>query len=682
MSEVYDAKKDSQWDTPYVDIDKSAQRKLPDGTPLPYRYIHGGFLGTDVRFSFCYPPKEQYEGRFYQFLSPFPGPEEEIASMVLTGEDDKIAFSLTHGAYYVETNMGSAAAFTNNPDNTMTWRSSAAAAEFSREIAEQVYDYEHRPFGYVYGGSGGGYRTIACIENTNAFDGAVPYIIGSPYAIPNCHTTRVHVMRILRHKMADVVDALDAGGSGDPYATLNEEETAALKEAELFGMPLRSMFSFEKLGDGAVPVLLPGVKQLDPGYFEDFWTKPGYLGTEPNSSAVRDRIHMDTKVVQAYAPEKKANALAGGNTNGADTAFLKMLSDGGASTEPWVELEQVPQGEDLYLPGTQLIIKSGKAAGKALKVERIEDDRVYIGATFGLDNLLEVIDSLETDDEVCVDNSDYIAFQTYHRHQVPDASYHGWDQYRNPDGTPKYPQRPVLVGPLFTSHGPGCKQNGEIQGKVIVVASYMDESAYPWQPDWYRRKIASVHGGDDSLMRLWYVDHSLHDDRARTIDELHVCSYLGALRQALVDLAAWVEKGIEPLPSSNYSVNVGQMVFPETAKERGGLQPTVDLLANGQKCAKVKPGELVEFTAEAEVPDGAGKITGAWWSFYGQQGFPAPAMDITLKDGGRRAVIRTKHVFHAPGTQFVVLKVASQRNGSDDPFTQVRNLSRVRVIVK
>lgn len=63
----------------------------------------------------------------------------------MTGEDDKIAFCLTHGAYYVESNMGSKAIFTNSDDNTMTHRSSAASAEFSREMAQKVYGYEHRP---------------------------------------------------------------------------------------------------------------------------------------------------------------------------------------------------------------------------------------------------------------------------------------------------------------------------------------------------------------------------------------------------------------------------------------------------------------------------------------------------------------------------------------------------------
>lgn len=235
--EVYDAKKDEEFSKGYIDVDEMRVRVLDDGTKIPFHYMHGGFEGTDVKFSFCFPEKDRYEGRFYQYLSPFPGPEEELASLPVTGIDDKIGFCLTHGAYYVESNMGSREIFTNSDDRTMTHRSSAASAEFSRIKAQEVYGYEHRPYGYVYGGSGGGYRTIACIENTNAFDGAVPYVIGSPYAIPNCQTTRAHAERLLRSKMPQIIDAVDAGGSGDPYQGLNEEEAAIDREtcAELSG---------------------------------------------------------------------------------------------------------------------------------------------------------------------------------------------------------------------------------------------------------------------------------------------------------------------------------------------------------------------------------------------------------------------------------------------------------------
>ena len=693
MDRIYDATKDEQFSKGYIDIDEMRTRKLDDGRQIPFRYMHGGFEGTPVKFSFCFPEAEEYEERFYQYLSPFPGPEEELASLSVTGIDDKIAFCITHGAYYVESNMGSGAVFTNSEDNTMSYRSSAAAAEYSRVMARKVYGYEHRPFGYVYGGSGGGYRTIACIENTNAFDGAAPYVIGSPYAIPNCQTTRAHAERLLRNKIGQIIDAVDAGGSGDPYAGLNEEEAEALREATLFGYPLKSWFASADLNDGALPVLAPGVKGMDPEYFEDFWKVPGYLGADPESSAARERICMDTKIKLQYVPGKKAQMLEGKDTekvidsrNGVNDAWKKMISSSGMDTEPWLELAQMPvppEGNDLYLKGLVLTVKNGKAEGKKIQVGRISDNRIYLTDGFGMDNITETLELIEAGDEVHLDNSDYIAIQTYHRHQVPGLDYHAWDQFRNSEGEPLYPQQKVLVGPVFCGNGPGCKQNGMIQGKVMICAALMDEQAYPWQADWYRRKIASVHDGNEKdYCRLYYFDNVLHDDITASVDELHATSYIAGLKQVLIDLALWVEEGVEPLPSSRYQVDVGHVQVADSAAERGGLQPVVELKANGSKCAHVKAGEPVKFTAQAEVPDQAGSLTYVEWSFEGETDFPRKG-EWLLRDKGQRGTAEETHIYGKPGTYFAVVRVKSERNGDKTaPFTQIRNIDRVRVVVE
>ena len=684
MREIYDAKTDEQFQKGYIDIDENRVRKMEDGTEIPYRYMHGGFEGTAVKFSFCFPEKEAYEGRFYQYLSPFPGPEEELASLDKEGENDKIAFCITHGAYYVESNMGSGAVFTNTDDNTMTYRSSAASAEFSKKMAQKVYGYEHRPYGYVYGGSGGGYRTIACIENTNAFDGAAPYVIGSPYAIPNCQTTRAYAERILRHKIGQIIDAVDAGGSGDPYAGLNEEEQKALKEVTLFGYPLKSWFASADLNDGALPVLAPGVKGMDPSYFENYWKVPGYLGADPDGNAVKDRIYMDTKVRLLFVPGKKEQLLGGADDrNGVNDAWKKMISGEDTEGDPWLELEEIPKNEDLYLKGAVLEFTDGKAKGKRLQIGRIEEKRVYITEGFAMDPILETLSLAQAGDSVHLDNSDYIAIQTYHRHQVPSTDYHAWDQFRDENGKPLYPQENMLLGPIFCGNGPGCEQNGYIQGKIMIVAALMDEQAYPWQADWYRRKVASVHDGNDKdYCRLWYFDNVLHDDQRDSIDELHVTTYLSGLWQALIDLAAWVEKDKAPLASSNYHVNVGHVEVGETAEERGGIQPVVHFLANGEKCAHVKAGDTVTFTAEAEVPENAGTLTSVEYSFEGETDFPYKG-EFQLTDGGTKGTAKTEHRFLEPGVYFAVVKVRSQRNGNkDDVFTQVRNIDRVRVVVE
>ncbi len=60
-------------------------------------------------------------------------------------------------------------------DDRATARS-AAVARYSRIVAAEMYG-EHRPYGYVYGGSGGAFKTISCFENTtDVWDGAVPFV--------------------------------------------------------------------------------------------------------------------------------------------------------------------------------------------------------------------------------------------------------------------------------------------------------------------------------------------------------------------------------------------------------------------------------------------------------------------------------------------------------------------------
>lgn len=163
--EIYHALSDPLYQNPYTDTDEIRSRTLADGRELSYRYVHGGFRGTAVKYVFCFPPREAFKGRFFQYLSPFPGPDEELASLSKSGADDTIGFALLNGAYFVESNMGVDAMFAPGGDDTVRWKSSAAAAEYSRSLAMEYYACG-RPVGIVFGGSGGGYKTMAGIDLT------------------------------------------------------------------------------------------------------------------------------------------------------------------------------------------------------------------------------------------------------------------------------------------------------------------------------------------------------------------------------------------------------------------------------------------------------------------------------------------------------------------------------------
>lgn len=690
---MYDPKEDARFVHPYIDVDEMRERKTADKT-IPYRYMHGGFAGTSVKFSFFFPEKEAYEGRFWQYLSPFPGPDEEVASIGRTGVNDRIAFSLVNGGYFVETNMGSSSMFGAKEDDQLVWKSSAAAAEFSREKAMEIYGCG-RPYGYVYGGSGGGYKTMACIENTRAWDGALPYVIGSPASLPNTITMHAQGQRTLRNAFGKIVDALDAGGSGDPYAELDGDERFFLKELTRMGFPPMAWYleAWGEIDDGSLPVLAPGVKRKDPDYFKDFWEKDGYLGADQTSSAVRDRLQFESTVVSVKLPGEQKERSAENGLNGVDDAWKKMMADGSGA---WIELEELPQGDDLYLSGVHITPLTGDAAGMQLlldgmvRKEGAKGGCLTIGMCYGMSDLSEALGKIKPGDKVRLDNSDYIAIQSYYRHQVPeDASFTAWDQFRDADGKPALPQRENVMGYGFT--GTGTVQDGNIQGKVIQLQALMDESTCPWCADWYRKQVRKSKGSEDDY-RVYFMERCMHGDTDARSNYM-VVNYMGALRRGLLDLAAWVERGIEPPASTAYELVDGQIAAEPDIRKRQGIQAVVSLLADGQACAHVKAGEEVRFHIDVKAPLGAGAVTAVEMCFEtdtvlvreeGADLYPAKLLYETYCDGelyGARA--QAAYTYDRPGTYFAAVHVTTQRDGDKaEPYTQVRNMNRVRIVVE
>ena len=664
---IYDPALDPAFQKPYIDVEE----QRPEG----YTYVHGGFEGTDTRFSFFYPPKEQYEGRFFQFMSPVEGSEN--ASIGRKSMENKIGFANSHGAYFVETNMGVKAGI-HQGDGSIIYKASSASAEFSRKVAERIYGYSHRPYGYIYGGSGGAFKTTSCFEMTNTWDGAVPYIHGSPMAIPSVFCVRAHAKRVLRHAFPKIADAVDAGGSGNPYEGLSAEERATLFEATKMGFPLKSWFYYEKLDDGALPVVAAGTLGRDLQYFKDFWELPGYLGADPFSSVHRDRIQCTCTVKAVHLPRAKEEEGDRRAMTGADNAWKREQNDLLSEGETYLVLDGAPTG-DIYAYGANVRFENGGAEGLTLTADRLIGDKLVLAPGFGFEHALTKLALAKAGDKVSLDNSDYLAAQTYYRHQTPEGhEFIGWEQFKTAQGTPIYPVREYKAGPPIARGSCGSLQSGNFRGKMIVVAATMDESAFPWQIDWYRQKVKEHFGAEaDEHYRVYFFDNSFHDDSEHTVDELHLISYLGGLHQALLDLADWVEKGIPPRDSSKYTIEDGQIVLAPKAEERGAVQPVVTLTAGGEKRLEAKCGEKVTLTAAIGIPKGAGRVTKAEWSFEGE-----PYAEGTFTQEGENAQATAEHAFAAPGTYFAVCRVWLQREGSKDIYTQVPNLDRVRIIVR
>lgn len=625
IRELYTPLTDPDYQEAYIDIDEMRERTLSDGSITTFRYVHGGFAKKNLKFSFSFPAKEKFQGRFYQYLSPFPGPNSELDSLAHKGLDDKIAFCLEHGTYFVESNMGSSAIFSGPSEPKIVLKTCSAVAEYSRKVAMEMYGCS-RPYGYVFGGSGSSYKTFSCIENTSAWDGAVPYVIGSPVSLPNTITLQVQGQRTLRKCFGKIVDTLEPGGSGDMYAELNEDERRMLKEITAMGFPPRSWYvaAIGEINDGSLPVLAPTVKAMDPQYFEDFWKVDGYLGADPNSSAVKDRIQFDTVVKRVHVPgetavlENESQDEIDGR-NGVDSAWKQMLTDieGG-----WIQPEELPEGE-LYLNGCNICVESGEAAGKKMLLGGIED------------------------------------------------------------GTPNLPQRRSVLGTSMTGTG-GTIQHGDFQGKVIVIQSVMD---CPWCGDWHRSTVIKAKGSEKDF-RIYYMDHCMHGDE-EILGSSRIVNYVGALKQALLDVSDWVERGIEPVPSTNYSVKDGQVLLPEKAADRGGIQPVVEVKVNGGVCAHVKAGEEVTISARIEAPHGGGIITRAAYGFQDSIKYMDPdafeeeavLCHVHADNLDDAAEIQTVCSYEKPGTYFVSVIAQSSRD-EDDKYTQIKNLGRARIIVE
>ena len=661
---------DPMFTDPFRDVDEWRD------DPVRHRYVHGGFSGTDCRFSMYLPEANRYQGRFFQPLSPVPGSEHGATEGSFTGY---VEFAMASGAYLVESNLGRFRRALRGEDSTVTgYRASAAVARYSRSVAAEAYG-EHRAYGYLFGGSGGAYRVVACFENCpGVWDGAVPYIHGTMMSLPSMFSVQAHAFRILRHKIPQIVDAVEPGGSGDPLAGLNSEEREALAEVTRMGFPPQAWFDAERVRLQYTTVwagLFDHFATWDPSYFNDFWSEPGYLGEHPPRSLLEARVEHKARIVELVLPAQ-AGELG---------LPVPMAMRGLAITDVPIayRLDDIPEAD---LTGSMLRFTSGKAGGHHVWISGRRGDHLATG--IGQEEF-EHLREVAVGDEVVIDNTPYLAFQTYHRHQVPDDEYPEWDQFRMA-GQPVYPQRPELLGPRFVHNNGAGLMSGRFAGRMIVVQSLFDEIAYPQQADWYRRRVASVLGDRiDERYRLWFTDHAMHQDPAvmPRVDihpdrSTRIVSYRGVLEQALLDLAAWVEQGVPPPPSTVYELRDGQVRLPATASGRRGIQPVVELRANGAQRADVGVGEPVQLSALVEVPAGTGTIVAAEWDFDGTGEFPE-AEDFNNEDLSYESIrIQRSHTFARPGIYFPTLRVTAQRlSQADNPHCRILNLGRVRVVV-
>jgi hypothetical protein len=161
---------------PYVDSDEWRD------TPAPHRHIHGGFEGTDTRFTFYYPAADRYQGRLYHPLEGANAGHEDSFGNEHGNLLGGLEMIIRLGGYMVESNMGHIGDVMDpkaGDDATIyAFRAAAESARFSKYVAAQIYG-EAPAYAYVWGGSGGGRRSPGCLEyGPDVWDGALPFMGG------------------------------------------------------------------------------------------------------------------------------------------------------------------------------------------------------------------------------------------------------------------------------------------------------------------------------------------------------------------------------------------------------------------------------------------------------------------------------------------------------------------------
>jgi Tannase and feruloyl esterase/PKD domain len=678
---------------PYLEVDEEREQ------PSPHRFVQGGFEGTDTKFAFYFPPAEHYQGRMFQPLEGGNGGHVVTFGGGVLGEMfQRIAMSARLGGYMVESNQGHIGDDFDpkaGEDPTLYGhRASAESARLSKHIAAQVYGAAPH-HSYVWGGSGGGRRSPLCLENApDVWDGCLPSTSGGEIA-EHGNTKRVkagsimsfgqmfNVQRLLgKEKIIALADRVAPGGSGDPFDGLDAHEREELASLYRQGFPRGSEFMIsEPMGQMWLwTSLADELDREDPTYFENFWTKPGYVGHDQPELVVPDLIDQRCNVKRTLSARdlNESPQFAGPEYQTMRTLAAMVGAGGEAYDFPYaVEVEGLAPGG--YRLGTGVRVVTGSAAGRSLYATGVAGD-VFACDGHGDANILR-FGGVLPGDEVHVDNRKFLAYCYFARHHLMDEPV--FDHLRV-DGVPIFPQHPV---PEMSSLMGVC-YSGQYRGKLLWIHHMHDSSVWPGWGTLYHRAVLQAQGEEGTArnFRIRWTDQAEHGPsdmvppEPNRVASTRLIDSRGITEQSLHDLVDWVERGIEPV-GTNYDYRDGEVVLPPSASERGGIQPVATVAADGAVRADITVGETVTLTVEGEVPPDAGFIVDVEWDFDGTGTYPYRHADV---DGTDTKVSRsTTHTYDRPGTYFATARVTSHRTGDvNSTLCRIETLGQARVVVR
>jgi hypothetical protein len=646
-------------------VDKTEQLtfQVPDGPLIPYTQVTGHFPATKtvdtlpagVRQSpttfqqdyvLRFPAKEYWRNRSFEQQHPTGGGQV----------DNRMAF--TNGAFSV--NWMSASI----PNAVASHRHEAAATKVAKAYANKLYGNTAKIYSYFWGCSGGGTVAMAAAENvTGVWDGVEPQCIGTSGDAPyhSFYWQALYTMAIPEAKRNAIAAAAVPGGTGDIYAGLNEEEKSVLNEFLAAGYPLPVIGNHFK---NLTPLVDPiDIRMADPTYEDDFWSKPGYAGVNPpnylkaakvDGFATITGITRDAQNVPTAIQFDPATMPALGTTGDNYLEYFVYAADG---TTRLIDPTRAVGTPTDNKPRFSLMGKLDTTTGKL---------------TLTGTNSPVLLNALKVGSKIRINNRFILAMYYYPRYSnIPGAR--SYDQYRNADGSPKYPQRKdisVLSYSNYRTMG-GRIETGAITTKVMIIEGRGDNLSWPIFNASYAQRIQRTLGPKANDMMRFY----LHDNGRHAVGG----GEPGTWQQSMQDLMAWAEKGIAPPPSTNFTIRNGQVIPPDNAADRHGLQPVMSLSVNGVARAMVGVNQPVSLVAKLEMPPKTGQIVQYNWTIAGT------ADPATVVDKPQPLVnVNRSITFPAPGTYVVRLTVNGQRDGLVAPANQtlMQNFQEVRVVVQ
>jgi PKD domain len=685
-------------------IDKTEQLafQVPDGALIPYTQVTGHFPATRTldtlppgvrqspttfqqKYVFRFPAKEFWRNRSFEKQHPTGG------GVV----DNEMAF--TNGAFSVNWLSNSI------PNAVASHRHEAAATKVAKAYANSLYGNSDKIYSYFWGCSGGGSVAMAAAENTiGVWDGIQAQCIGTSIDAQyhSFYWQAHYTMAIEQAKRDAIAAAAVPGGTGEIYTGLNEEQKSVLDEFLSAGYPLAIIGRhFNQL----TPLIDPiDIRLGDPTYEDDFWSRPGYAGTSPPD-------YLKAAKVDGWATITGISRDAAGVPTAVqfDPATIPALGTTGDNyLEYWVYTDdgntRLIDPTRTFGPPTQnkarfsLIGKLDTAVGTLALTGTLP---ALMGPPLPITNSPVLLKALKVGSQIRINNRFILAMYYYPRHSiVPGIKSH--DQYRNADGSPKYPQRADLSALLHSSYRTmgGRVETGDINTRIMILEGMADQLSWPIFNVGYAERVRETLGPAraEEMMRFYLHDNGSHAEGA---------GQPGIFQQSIQDMMAWVEQGVSPPPSTRYTVRNGQVILPDNAADRLGLQPVIKLKANGGDRAVVGVNQPVSLVAKLEMPPETGQIVQYSWTVAGDA--EAVAVIDKPRETGEVArysmvigaaddavtvletplpLVKVNHTitFAKPGTYVVRLNVNGQRDGLLAPGnrTLVQNYRDVRVIVE